>query len=92
MSVVVRFALQSLTAEQYDSVSARIEETPDWPPEGLAMHVCFGSDGDLKVSEIWDSQEQFEASSKTLMPVLAEGGIQMAGEPEIFPVHNLETR
>jgi hypothetical protein len=32
-----------------------------WPPDGMDYHVCFGQDGDLRVSEIWDSQEKFEA-------------------------------
>jgi len=64
----------------------------DFPPEGLDYHVCFGSEGNLRVSEIWDSREQFEAFGERLMPVLAEAGIEFSGEPEVFEVHNVEKR
>jgi hypothetical protein len=56
------------------------------------MHVCFGSEGDLRVSEIWDSREQFEAIRERLMGVLDEAGIEFSSEPEVFEVHALEKR
>jgi hypothetical protein len=90
MSVLIRFAPASLTAQQYDETIRRLEEG-DWPPDGLEYHVCFGSDSNLRVSEIWDSQEQFEAFGARLMPVLAEVGID-AGEPELLEIHNIVKR
>ncbi len=93
MSIVVRFSPTGLTAEQYDGTTQKLEAAGvDFPPEGCEMHVCFGSDGDLRVSEIWDSREQFEAFGEKLMPVLSEAGIEFSGEPEIYEVHNLEKR
>jgi hypothetical protein len=91
MSIVVRFSPVSLTAAQYDETLPKIEATGDWPPDGLDYHVCFGTDGDLKVSEIWDSREQFEAFGERLIPVLADAGIE-AGEPAVFEVHNIVKR
>jgi hypothetical protein len=92
MSIVVRLTPTSMTAEQYDEASRRIEESLDWPPEGLDYHVSFGSGENLRVSEIWDSREQFESFGERLMPVLAEVGIEFSGEPEIFEVHATEKR
>ena len=92
MSVVVRYAPTSLSAEQYDQTHSRINETLGWPPEGLDIHVCFGAEGSLLVSEIWDSREQWEAFAERLRPVLSEAGIEFSGEPEVFEVHNLEKR
>jgi hypothetical protein len=69
-----------------------MEESGAWPPDGLQMHVCFGSDGDLRVSEIWDSEEQLRAMLDKILPVANDVGVQIAGEPEIFEVHSLETR
>lgn len=90
MSILVRFNPVSMSAETYDAVLKRIEAASEsWPPEGLDYHCCFGPDGDLKVSEIWDSQEQFAAFGEVLMPILSESGIEFAGEPEIFPIHNI---
>jgi hypothetical protein len=93
MSIVVRYSPQNMTAEQYDSMDGRAEEAGlEFPPEGLATHVCFGTDGDLRVSEIWDSREQFEAFAERLRPVLADAGIELSGEPEVYEVHRLEQR
>jgi len=52
-------------------------------------HVCYGSDGNLQVSEIWASREQFEAYGERLMPLLADAGIEFSGEPEFFEVHSI---
>ncbi len=93
MSIVVRFPTVSLTKEKYDETNRLLEEAGvDFPPEGLDYHVCFGQDGDLKVSEIWDSREQLEAFGEKLMPILRQAGIDISGEPEIFEVHNIDKR
>jgi hypothetical protein len=92
MSVLIRFAPASLTAEQYDESVRRLEEGEGgFPPEGLDYHVCFGTDGNLKVSEIWDSREQLEAFGERLMPLLADIGIE-PGEPEVIEIHNVVKR
>ncbi len=93
MSIVVRFNPASLTAEKYDATTRMMEEAGvNFPAEGLDYHVCFGSEGNLRVSEIWDSREQFEAFGERLMPVLAKAGIEFSGEPEIFEVHSVAKR
>ncbi len=93
MSILVRYSPVSLTAEKYDEVIRTLEEAEAvFPPEGIEIHVCFGSEGNLVVSEIWDSREQFEAFGERLMPVLTEAGIEFSGEPEVFEVHNIIKR
>jgi hypothetical protein len=71
-----------------------MEEAGNWPPDALEMHALFGSEGDLRVSEIWDSEEQWRAFiNERLMPVIQEVGVQLADEePEVFEVHELEKR
>jgi hypothetical protein len=90
MSVLIRFAPASLTAEQYDESVRRLQEG-EWPPDGLEYHVCFGTDGNLRVSEIWDSRQQLDAFGERLMPILADIGIE-PGEPEIVEIHNIVRR
>ena len=93
MSIVVRFAgAPGMTAEAYDRALPRIEASGEFPPDGLDYHIAFGSDGNFRVSEIWDSKEQFEAFGQRLMPILAESGIELAGPPEVFEVHNIIKR
>jgi hypothetical protein len=93
MSIVVRFNPANLTTEKYDESTRRLEEADvEFPPEGLDYHICFGSEGKFRVSEIWDSREQFEAFGEKLMPILADTGIEFSGEPEVFEVHNISKR
>jgi hypothetical protein len=93
MSVVVHFNPTSMTAAKYDEALRRHEEAGvELPPDGMNLHVCFGPEGNLRVSEIWDSREQLDAYGERLMPILAETGIEFTGEPEIFEVHNIIKR
>ncbi len=41
------------------------------------------------MSEVWDSQEQFEAFGQRVMPLLADVALEHAGRPEILKVHNI---
>jgi hypothetical protein len=91
VSLLTRFAPPSLTAEQYDEVVRRLEEEGVSPADGLDYEVAFGSGDQLKVTLVWDSQEQFEAFAARLMPILEEFGIN-PGEPEVFEVHNIIKR
>ncbi|HEY0316778.1 MAG TPA: hypothetical protein VGC49_00625 [Solirubrobacterales bacterium] len=91
MSVLIRFVPSALTAAQYDESIRKLEAAGHFPPDGLDYHVCFGSEGSLRVSEVWDSRQQLEAFGERLMPVLAEVGID-PGEPEILEIHNIVKR
>ena len=93
MSIVVRFNPTNVNRERYDESLRRLEEAGLWPdPAGLKLHVAFGPEDNMRVSEIWDSQEQFEAYGQQLVPILTDIGIEFSGEPEIFEVHNLVSR
>jgi hypothetical protein len=90
--ILARFTPASnVTTEQYDETIRRLEKVGDWPPEGLDYHVAFKANGKFRVSEIWDSREQFDAFGQRLMPVLKEVGIE-PGEPEMLEIHNIIKR
>lgn len=91
MSILVRFTPSSpVTTEQYDATIRQLEEGGDFPPAGLEFHCAFMADGGIRVSEVWESREQFDAFGERLMPILDEQGIE-AGEPETLEVHNTIT-
>jgi hypothetical protein len=93
VSIVVRYApVPSTTTEQYDEVIRRLEESGALPADGFDYHVAFYSESQLLVSEIWDSQEQFEAFGQRVMPILADVALEHTGEPEILKVHNIIKR
>ncbi|MGH2982191.1 MAG: hypothetical protein ACRDKV_09145 [Solirubrobacterales bacterium] len=91
MSILIRFEPDSVSKDQYDEAVRRLEESGDNQPDGRDLHVCFLVDGKIRVSEVWDSPEKFEAYGETLMPVLAEIGIE-PGEPKELEVYNVIKR
>ncbi|MDP9231505.1 MAG: hypothetical protein M3O73_01935 [Actinomycetota bacterium] len=91
--MLVRFTPASnVTTDQYDESIRRLEKSGDWLPDGLEYHVAFKSNGNLRVSEIWDSREQFDAFGGRLMPLLKDLGIELSGEPEMLEIHNIISR
>jgi hypothetical protein len=93
MSILVRFTgAHDMTAEKYDETLPQIEASGEFPPDGLEYHVAFSAGGSFRVSEIWDSMEQFEAFGQRLMPILAANGVELAGPPEILEIHNIIRR
>jgi hypothetical protein len=87
MSLVVRFPPSNVTKQQYDAVRGALTASGDWPPDGCELHVCFGDESNIRVSEIWESREKLDAFGQKLMPRLEEAGIQLSGEPEILEAH-----
>jgi hypothetical protein len=90
MSIVVRFDPTNVDRAKYDETMRGLEAAGLWPnPAGLELHVAFGDEDNIKVSEIWSSREQFQTQAEKLMPVLTDAGIELSGEPEVFEVQNL---
>lgn len=90
MSIVVRFNPTNVDRAKYDESVRRLNEAGLWPnPDGLELHVAFGDEDNMRVSEIWSSKEQFQAFGEKLMPILSDIGIDFSGEPEVFEVQNL---
>ncbi len=88
MAIVIRFTSQGMNAAKYDEIIRRLEAAGAGAPAGRLYHVCFGDKENLRVSDIWDSMENFEEFGKTLIPILQDVGVD-AGQPEILEVHNI---
>jgi hypothetical protein len=89
MPVLIRYAGGGLTRAQYDEVSEKVQAQGYWPADGLIAHVSFGPDGDMRVSEVWESREQLQAFQEHLFPILQEAGIPTTPEPELFDVYQV---
>jgi hypothetical protein len=91
MSVVVRFPQSNVSKQQYDAVRGELEAAGDWPAEGCQLHVVFGSEDDIRVSEIWESADKAQAFGEKLGPRMEKAGIQLSGEVEVYDVLLYET-
>jgi len=70
----------------------RLQESGEMPADGFDYHVAFLADGQLLVTEVWDSQQQLEAFGARIMPLLADVALEHSGHSEIFEVHSIVRR
>jgi hypothetical protein len=81
MQTVMLMRWAGVTAEQYEEARSRV----DWEgnvPDGAVLHVAGVDGDDLRVTDVWESAEQFQRFvDERLMPAVQEIGIE--GEPEV---------
>jgi hypothetical protein len=77
----------SMTKKQYDESVRRLKERGWFPAPGNISHVCFGDEPNLRVFDLWESEEAINAFFQQLGPILAEIGIQL-GTQEMYEVHD----
>ncbi len=88
MPFVVRFTPKSMSSQQYDDVIKRLDAAGAGSPQGRIFHVAFGEPDALRVSDIWDTHENFDRFGQTLMPILQDAGVD-PGTPEFIETHNI---
>ena len=87
MALVIRFTPQSMSTAKYDEVISKLNAAGAGSPKGRLFHVAFGPHEALHVSDVWDTQANFEAFGQTLMPILQEVGVD-PGTPVIIEAYN----
>jgi len=88
MALVVHFTPSSFTSGEYDEVVSRLEAVGAGSPAGRLYHIAMETGGQIRLIDIWESAETFHAFGATLVPILAELGVD-PGEPEVLPIHNI---
>lgn len=83
MPIVRMVSPRDVTYDIYKQVEAKIGVEND-PPEGLIVHTASEVDGQLKIVDIWESEEHADRfGQERLGPAIAEvAGQAMAGPPE----------
>jgi hypothetical protein len=88
MAFVFHFSPQAMSAQQYDACIARLEAAGAGAPTGRLYHATYGPPDRLRVFDIWESPQSFEAFGATLLPILQELGVD-PGTPEVAEVHRV---
>ena len=91
MAVALLSTPASMTAEQYRRVVEQLDAACAGAPPERRFHVCFGHGDHLMMFDVWDSLEELEAFTATLMPILATENIEMA-PPEPLEIHDFVER
>ncbi|MGH2633221.1 MAG: hypothetical protein ACRDG3_07410 [Tepidiformaceae bacterium] len=87
MAIGIYIRPESMNAAQYDDIMARLSSAGQARPAGRSYHACFGTGTALAVFDVWDSQANFDKFGETLLPILAQVGVNM-GQPIVEPLHN----
>ena len=88
MALLLQFTPTSFTTEKYDAAIRELEKAGQAAPRGRLSHVAYGDPGNVRVDDVWESKEAFEAFGVTLIPILQALGVD-PGEPKVTPAHNV---
>jgi len=94
MAVGIQMDFPGATLEQYDQVVKKMGFTPggSGAPGGLFHWVTKTDDG-FRVTDVWESREQFDRFSKEkITPYAAEVGFPSQPRVTFFEVHNYLTK
>lgn len=89
MAVAVISRYEGLSPATYDEIIASLDLDAS-PAAGAVLHVAAETDGGLTVTEIWRTEQTFQAfHDYRFVPALRSHGV--GGQPriEIAPLHNL---
>lgn len=87
MKSLITMKWDGVKPEQYDQIRQQV----DWEgniPKGAVLHVAGFNNNVFQVSDIWESEEDFNTFVQTrLMPTINDLGIKGEPKVEVFPVH-----
>jgi len=88
MAIAIYVNPASLNAAQYNEIIGRLDAAGAGKPAGRLHHACFGTGDKLRVFDLWESQQDFDAFGATLMPIVQQVGVDL-GQPVAEQVHNV---
>jgi hypothetical protein len=88
MAIGMYFTPTGFTKDKYDAAIEKLQEAGVGSPAGRTYHVALETPDGIAVYDTWESQDQFDAFGATLLPILAELGVD-PGQPVVMPAHNV---
>ena len=88
MAIAVLTRYPGLTTGTYDEVIASLDLDAN-PPVGAILHLAGESEGAVLVSEVWRTEQTFQAFHERFLPALQMRGYLVAPVVEMGPLHNL---
>jgi hypothetical protein len=89
MATVMTMHWPEVTKEKYDQVRRDVNWEGD-VPKGAKFHVAWFGDDGLRVVDLWDSREDFEAFvQQRLTPGVQRAGIEGQPRVEYAPSHSI---
>jgi hypothetical protein len=73
--IVVQYTPAAMTRAQYEQIMRGLEEAGALGMPGGLAHVCFGEEGRLSVTDVWESEEAFGPFRDKLLPIVRGLGV-----------------
>jgi hypothetical protein len=93
MAIAVQMDFAGATLAQYDEVCRLMGLTPKGPgPAGVISHFATMTDSGLRVVDVWQTRQQFDAfSQEKIGPLSQQVGLPGPPTMQFFDVHNYFT-
>jgi hypothetical protein len=89
MAIMMIMTWKGATLDQYREAK-RIVDWENAPAAGGRMHATAHDGESLRITDVWDSAEQFQAFvNDRLMPGIADLGMPGQPDVEIYPLEDL---
>jgi hypothetical protein len=89
MAVTIQMTWNGIGAEEYEAARKHVNWEGDVPP-GAMFHVVAVTDNGVRVTDVWESAEAFDAFVRDrLMPGVQELGIPGEPQVEILPANRV---
>ena len=89
MAIMMIMKWPGVSLEQYDQAKSKVNWEKD-PAAGGRMHATAHDGNGLRITDVWDSAEAFQAFvDDRLMPGVAELNLPGPPEVEVYPLHDL---
>jgi hypothetical protein len=87
MRIIMQMKWDGVTPDQYELMRNTAHWEPD-VPKGAVFHVAGFTNGSIRVTDIWESADDFNNFvNSRLMPAAIAAKLPGQPQVEIFPVH-----
>ena len=88
MALIIQFTPKGMDDKKYAEILRRLDAAGAGAPAGRLHHTCYGDKSALRVTDVFDTKDNFDAFGKVLVPILSEMGVDV-GRPDVVEVHNI---
>jgi hypothetical protein len=92
MAIAMDMTIEGATLDQYHQVNADLGITNGNLPDGLVFHWIADDGTGLRITDVWETKEQFDGFAANLGPAFAAVGLTDPPQMSFHEVANIFAR